>query len=143
MSGTGRLCSRFGRFSLVGLMGAALQLLVLVLLTHCFDIRRVAAAAAAVELTILHNFLWHERFTWRDRNVTSIRQRSIRLCRFHAGNGLISLVGNMALIYFLVERLKLPVVPSAVAAIALCAAANFLLADRWVYASPQLPATHI
>ena len=40
------------------------------------------------------------------------------------------------LIYFLAERLKLPVLSAAVAAIGLCSLANFLLADRWVYPAP-------
>ncbi|MGH9656328.1 MAG: GtrA family protein [Candidatus Acidiferrales bacterium] len=128
-------CLRFGRFSLVGLMGAVLQLLLVSLLTECFGIPGVAAAAIAVEIAILHNFFWHERFTWRDRRLKSARQAAARLWRFHAGNGLVSLLGNTALVYWLVEWLKTPVLPSAAGAIALCSAVNFLVADRWVYAA--------
>ena len=82
---------------------------------------------------MLHNFLWHERFTWGDREPLNFQQRMVRLFRFHAGNGLISLAGNAALTYALVEWLELPAMVSAAAAIVLCAPANFLLADRWVY----------
>jgi putative flippase GtrA len=124
---------RFGRFNLVGCMGAALQLLLLYLLTKFFDVPGVTATAIAVEIAVLHNFVWHERFTWRDRRVKSARQRATRLWRFHAGNGFVSLLGNTVVAYCLVERLKAPVLPSAVGAIAICAVVNFLLADRWVY----------
>jgi putative flippase GtrA len=55
------------------------------------------------------------------------------LWRFHAGNGLVSLVGNTLLVHYLVDRLKAPVVPTAVGAIILCSLVNFLLADRWIY----------
>jgi putative flippase GtrA len=99
--------SRFGRFSFVGLIGAVLQLLLISLLTKYFRIGSLAATLIAVEITILHNFIWHQRFTWSDRDPKSSRQ-IVRLWRFHAGNGLVSLGGNTLLMYFLVERLKAP-----------------------------------
>jgi putative flippase GtrA len=86
-----------------------------------------------VEVVLWHNFFWHERFTWRDRGFTGFRQRAIRLYRFHATNGLVSLAGNTLLIYGLVQLLKAPALPSTLAAIATCAPVNFFLADRWVY----------
>src|SRR5262249_23555886 len=98
-------------------------------LTRRFHLTGVRATPIAVEITVLHNFLWHERFTWRNRGQTSFR----RLCHFHASNALISLIGNTALTYCFTEWLRAPALLSAIAAIALCAPANFLLADRWVY----------
>jgi putative flippase GtrA len=122
---------RLGRFSLVGLLGAVLQLVLVWTLNGRLGI---GATPVAVELVVLHNFLWHERFTWRDRRATGVRAMAMRLWRFHAANGLVSLIGNTALMYGLVDRLKAPVLPSAAAAIAVCSIVNFLLADRWVYA---------
>jgi putative flippase GtrA len=125
---------RVGRFSLVGLLGAALQLFLLHLLTAYVHLCDVAATPIAVEIAMLHNCAWHERFTWCNRSAKSLPQRAVRLWRFHAGNGLISLCGNTVLIYCLVERLEIPVMPSAIGAIALCSLVNFLLTDGWVYA---------
>ena len=133
MSGVRAQWLRFGRFNLVGLLGAALQLLVFFVLIRAFQIPAGAAAALAVEIAVLHNFLWHERFTWHDREPASLRQRAARLWRFHAGNGLISLLGNTVIVAIAVEWLHAPAVPAAVAAIAVCVPANFLVADRWVY----------
>ncbi|HEX3682542.1 MAG TPA: GtrA family protein [Bryobacteraceae bacterium] len=124
---------RFLRFSLIGLLGAALQLSSLHLMSKRFHLRDLLAAPLAVELALLHNFAWHERFTWSDRSLTSLSQRAVRLWRFHLANGLLSLLGNTVVMYCLVDRLKAPVLPAAAAAIALCALANFLLADRWVF----------
>ena len=126
---------RFGRFNLVGVLGAALQGILICLLTKFFGLRTVAATPIAVELVLLHNFFWHERFTWRDSKITGHRQAGIRLLRFHAANGAVSLCGNVFLMYWFVERLKIPVVPSTLGAIVLCALVNFRLADRWVYAT--------
>lgn len=126
--------SRFGKFNLVGLLGAALQLLLLELLMKQFHLPGVAAMPIAVEIAVCHNFFWHERFTWRDREEGGVWRRAVRLGRFHLSNGLVSIAGNTALTYWLVDQLRLPTLPSAVAALALCAPVNFLLADRWVYA---------
>jgi dolichol-phosphate mannosyltransferase len=133
---------RFGKFALVGAVGAAFQVVLFRLLVELFDLPQVWAAPIAVEIVLLHNFLWHERFTWRDRGSGGIRQRTSRLWWFHVTNGLLSLGGNTALIYVLVQELKAPALPSAVAAIALCAPANFLLADRCVYRKTVSCAPH-
>ena len=127
------LFGRFGRFILVGSLGAILQLLLISLLTTCFGVLSTAATLMAVELTILHNFVWHERFTWSNRHPKSARQLALRLWRFQAGNGLVSLAGNTIVMYCLVERLKAPAIPTAIGAIGLCSIANFVLADQWVY----------
>lgn len=124
---------RFGRFSLVGFIGAVLQLTLVSLLTTYFGVLSAAATLVAVEITILHNFAWHERFTWGNRGLKSSRQLVLRLWRFHAGNGLVSLAGNTILMYCLVERLKAPILPAAMGAIVICSLANFLIADRWVF----------
>jgi len=124
--------ARFAKFNAIGLLGAGFQVLLTEVLVRCFHIGE-AAAPAAVEAALLHNFFWHERFTWSDRGCGSVRRSVIRLLRFHAGNGLVSIAGNTLLMYVLREKLQLPALPSAVVAIALCAPANFLLAEQWVY----------
>jgi len=98
----------------------------------------LVAMPLAVEAALLHNFLWHERFTWSDRRFAGLRQRAFRLFRFHAGNGVFSITANILLTWGLVEWLHLRAVPSALAAIALCAPANFLLADCWVFAGARM-----
>jgi putative flippase GtrA len=126
------LQKRFGRFTAVGLMGAVIQLLLLYFATKEFGLPSVAAMPVAAEIALLHNFIWHERFTWRDR-ATSPGEIAARLWRFHIASGLISLGGNTIAMYFLVQRLEVPAMPAAVAAMVLCSMANFLATDRWVY----------
>lgn len=124
---------RFSRFSAIGLLGCGLQVLLFHVLLRGLHLPGVAAAAIAVEIVLLHNFLWHERFTWRDRRTAGRWQRARRLWRFHAANGLVSLAGNTVLIYWLVERFRLLPILSSLIAIATCALFNFLLADRCVF----------
>lgn len=124
---------RFGVFSLVGAVGAVLQVMLFGLLTKALRLPPAAAMAIAVELVVLHNFLWHDRLTWRDRGVVGFRDRALRLFRFHVANGLVSLAGNTLLAWWLVQVLKFPAIWSAALGIAVCAPVNFLVADRWVY----------
>src|SRR5215472_11394711 len=114
-------CARFGRFNLVGALGAGLQILLFYLLMKYFRMPEAAATPIAVEIVVLHNFFCHERFTWRDRRPGCFRRTSTRLWRFHISNGLISLLGNTLLTYCLMEWLQSPALPAAFASIAICA----------------------
>jgi putative flippase GtrA len=123
--------SRFLRFNGVGVVGFALQLAVLALLLRA-GVHYLAATALAVELTVLHNFVWHERWTWRDR-PPGAGERVRRLWRFHATNGVVSLAGNLLLMRLLVGALGMPPVPANLAAVLACALVNFAASDRFVF----------
>jgi putative flippase GtrA len=128
---------RFWRFNAVGVLGFAVQLGVLALLVHA-GVHYLAATAMAVEAAILHNFAWHERWTWRDRPASG-RARLARLLRFHALNGGVSLAGNVLIMRVLVGLCGMPPLPSNVMAVLACAAVNFLGADRLVFSRRIMP----
>ena len=71
--------------------GAAVQLAVLWALAQLRGLPYLAAVAFAVEVSLLHNFLWHEVWSW---NGLASGQRWPRLLRFHSANGLVSMAGN-------------------------------------------------
>jgi putative flippase GtrA len=122
---------RFLRFNLVGVAGFAVQIAALALLVH-LGAHYLAATALAVEAAVLHNFFWHERWTWRDRPADG-RGRLDRLFRFHALNGVISLAGNLLLMRWLVGTLGVPAVPANLLSVLACALVNFLATDRMVF----------
>lgn len=124
---------RWSKFNLVGIIGACLQMSVLGACTYWATLPYLAATIFAVECTILHNFIWHERFTWRDRPCGSRLQRALRLLRFNATNGAVSLLGNVLLMRLFVEQLHVPVLLANGAAILACSAVNFLLGDQFVF----------
>jgi putative flippase GtrA len=93
------------------------------------------ATPLAVESAIVHNFLWHQSFTWRDRHDHCGSGWLKRFLRFHLSNGLVSLVGNLLFMRLLVGALRVPVIAANVLAIALCFMANFIASDRWVFLS--------
>ena len=132
------MSQRFIRFNLVGAIGFALQFAVLAILLRA-GMHYLAATALAVEAAILHNFAWHERWTWRDRPASG-RERLGRLGRFHLVNGLVSLVGNLAIMRLLVGALGMPALPANLIAVLACAFANYAASDRVVFLSAGDPA---
>jgi putative flippase GtrA len=130
---------RWLRFNLVGAMGMAVQLAALALFNRALRGHYLWASAAAVELTLLHNFLWHQRFTWRDRRDAAPWPQ--QLWRFHLSNGLVSLLGNLALMQLLVHAAHLPLLLANTLAILSCSVANFWLGNRWAFAATS-EATH-
>jgi putative flippase GtrA len=128
---------RWIKFNAVGAVGIVVQLGTLGLLVHYFAFHYILATAIAVEFAILHNFVWHEKWTWSD---TTARDSSLwvhRLIRFHVTNGFTSLLGNLILMKSLVEAFHLPILCANIIAIAACALINFVLSNYWVFATDQ------
>lgn len=122
---------RFLRFNGVGVLGFSLQLAVLAGLVR-FGVHYLIATAIAVELAVLHNFLLHERWTWRDR--AAVRgTRARRLWRFHVSNGVISLAGNLLLMRLLVGMVGLHPIAANLLSVVLCSLVNFRAGDRFVF----------
>ncbi|SPF40948.1 GtrA family protein (modular protein) [Candidatus Sulfotelmatobacter kueseliae] len=67
---------RFSKFNFVGGIGIAVQFAALFLLKSVFNFNYLLATALAVETAVLHNFVWHERFTWVDRIRPAPEQRT-------------------------------------------------------------------
>ena len=123
---------RWWKFNLVGAMGMALQLVALALINRWTGGHYLYASAAAIELALLHNFVWHFYYTWRDRRDDSALLS--QLLRFHLSNGLVSMFGNLALMRILVREAHLPVLASNSIAILCCSILNFCLGDLWTFA---------
>jgi putative flippase GtrA len=123
---------RWAKFNLVGAMGMAVQLAALALLNRWTAGHYLYASAAAVELALLHNFMWHLHYTWRDRRDGATRLRPF--VRFHLSNGLVSMLGNLALMRLLVNETRLPLLVSNVVAILCCSLANFWMGNSWAFA---------
>jgi len=124
---------RFVRFNGVGIIGFAVQIGALVSLLR-MGMPYLPATAVAVELSILSNFLWHERWTWHDRPASG-RARLLRLVRFHALNGVVSLGGNLLIVSTLVGESGLSPVAANVVAVLACGILNFFGADQVVFVS--------
>jgi len=124
---------RWGKFNLVGAAGMVVQLASLAFFNRCFAGHYLLASAAALEITLLHNFIAHLHYTWRDRRDNSVMLA--QLMRFHLSNGLVSMLGNLALMRLLVGAAHLPLLVSNIIAILCCSILNFCLGHNWAFAA--------
>ena len=130
---------RWLRFSTVGAIGIAVQLGALAMLKGALGLDYLLATALAVEIAVLHNFVWHERWTWVER--MGAEGVIGRLLRFHLGNGVISIAGNLIFMRLLVGRYHLPYLAANLLAIAAGSLANFLVSELFVFRPARVSGT--
>jgi len=119
------------KFNVVGVVGFVLQAGALFLLTHAkHRISYLTATALAVEVAVLNNFVWHQRWTWKDRPSNTTVETLRRLAKFNITTGLVSILGNLVFMSLLVGRLGLAIVLANLISVLACSLLNFVLADR-------------
>jgi len=176
---------RWCKFNLVGGIGIGVQFAALLLVKGVLHFNYMAATAIAVEAAVVHNFVWHEQFTWADRTMMAnrsgrtapprpsqaaaepsaerrgVRWRSAfnaaikllvsgrasapallrsrygptfrRLLRFNFTTGVVSVLGNLALMKVMVGQGHMNYLLANAIAIGLCSLANFLVSETWVF----------
>ncbi len=121
---------RWVRFNSVGIAGFVVQLATLWILSRGLGIHYLLATPLAVEIAVLHNFVWHEKWTWRG---LSAEHRWRRLVRFHIANGFVSILSNVLLTWLFKQWMGLPLLASNALAVIAMALLNFALAATWVF----------
>ena len=118
-------------FNAVGAMGAAVQLLALAALTRLLGVDGPVATALAVEAAILHNFLWHERWTWGERAAAP--GGWWRLARFNLVAGALSITSNVASTAAYATAFGMDYLLANLLAIGSCSILTFVASDRLVF----------
>ena len=127
-----RLIRRLLKFHMVGAIGIGVQLCFLFLFKTALHLNYLLATGLAVECAVLHNFLWHEHYTWVDRSDG--RSGFLRrLARFNLSTGMISILGNLILMRLLVGALHLQYMLANMLSIGSCSLANYWATDRMVF----------
>ena len=127
------LFKRAIKFNAVGAMGVLVQA-ALAALRGGLHLHYLVATALAVEIAVIHNFLWHERWTWRDRQGPGVANR---LLRFNLGNGAVSLTVNLGLMRLLVGQLHVQYLLANLLAITAGALGNFAISNWWSFATDK------
>ena len=123
---------RFFRFNGFGALGIGVQLSPVAALTAWLHVNVAAATGLGVAAAVVHNFIWHRRWTWADRRGEG-RHVLLTFCSFALSNGAVSLVGNVAIVSILVRWTGFDGVAANVVAIAACGVVNYWLGDRVVF----------
>jgi putative flippase GtrA len=126
---------RWCKFNAVGIGGALVQLAALWIIERTAFLPDLLAIALAVEIALLHNFVWHEVWTWKGARA---EDRWRRLGRFHVANGLVSILSNTLFTWLFKHYLGWPLLVSNLTAMSLTSVANFALASVWVFRPSSL-----
>jgi putative flippase GtrA len=118
------------RYLAVATLGAAVQAAVVIAAT-VFGCSPVAATVVGIEAAILHNFAWHDRWTWGDRKRRE--PRLLRLVRYNAAMAGTSLVLGAGITWMVVEGFGLGVLPANAVAVGVVALANYMMSDRVLF----------
>jgi putative flippase GtrA len=125
-----RTAVRWLKFNAVGAGGIVIQLAALAVLKSGLQLDYLLATALSVEAAVIHNYLWHERFTWADRTGGS---SWARFAKFNLTTGLFSILGNVLVMRALVGGAHLNYFVANILTIATCSIVNFLVSDRFVF----------
>lgn len=124
----------WSKFNLVGILGVVLQLFLLKIFIT-IGVSYVLSTLIAVEITIIHNFFWHENWTWQEytSKANKFSDRLFRLAKFNSTTGGISLLGNLVLMKIFVGVFNLPILIANLLAIICCSTLNFLVSHKVVF----------
>jgi putative flippase GtrA len=128
-----RSARRWITFNAIGLAGMLIQLAVVAFLARVVGWHYLVATALGVESAVLHNFVWHQHWTWRDRPAHSARTTALRFINFHLVNGVVSLAGNVGVTAFCTGVAGLDALVSNVIAIIACSVVNFAASELFVF----------
>ena len=120
---------RFVKFNAVGALGVVVQLACLWLLTGVAAVHYLIATPVAVVLALVHNFIWHRRWTWKDRDGGVMAA----FTRFAMTNGILSVISNVAVMVVLVSGARVNPVAANMVAIVSSGLLNFWLGDVVVF----------
>ena len=134
------MVTRLMRFSIAGLGGFAAQVAALWLMMWLTPMHYAVATALAVEIAIVLNFVFHERWTWKDRTgragatgATGGTGAIGRFVRFNVLTGATSIVGGVIVTAVFVESFGMHAIAANVLSVVLLGAVNFAGADALVF----------
>ena len=129
---------RWLKFNLVGGIGVAVQLAILMIAKTGLGLGYLVATALAVEGAVVHNFLWHQRFTWKERPPEDRRADSgTRFIKFNLTTGALSIAGNLLFMKALAGLGHMNYLLANGITIAACSILNFLVSENFVFAKAR------
>lgn len=129
------MLKRFVKFSIVGLSGTVVNLLVYTAAVW-MGMYYLSAAIISFLFAVTNNFYWNFRWTFKGR--AAYRSRRNKYFRFLAIS-VLNLGLNLLLLRFFVERLELDKTLAQLVAIGLVSILNFLMNSRFTFGEKKEP----
>lgn len=107
-----------------------MQLSVLHVAHKVFEVHYLLATALAVETTLIHNFIWHECWTWKMRGQPGI---GMRFVRYQFGTGSVAMTSNLFGMRFFMGQMGLHHLIASPLSIMTSGIINFCLGEFFVF----------
>jgi dolichol-phosphate mannosyltransferase len=124
---------RFLKFCLVGGSGILVNMFFFWIFYKKLEIYSLFASFLAIQIAILNNFIWNDKWTWREKRKPGIKNFFKRLGKFAITSNLTSASGNLLGIWFFLNILKWHYLFANFLAISLGVILNFLINHYWTY----------
>ncbi len=129
---------RLVKFGLVGGWGFAVNMFFLWLLTEVAGLYYLFSSIAAIEISLVNNYVLNDLWTWRDRGKAGKKEYFKRMFRYHIAASAAMLV-NVCVLWALTELAGLHYLASNVLGILCGMALNFSVNDRWTFKHRKYP----
>jgi dolichol-phosphate mannosyltransferase len=127
--------ARFLKFCLVGMSGVLINLGLLYVLVEGFKIQKVVAFTISIAISILTNYFFNSRFTYRDNRSKSKRESIKRLGYYYTFAGLTMFI-NLAIYHELINNFGVHYLVAAFFGIIITVLLNFILVTKIIWKLP-------
>lgn len=123
---------RLLKFGLVGTWGFVVNMFFLWFLTEKAEVYYLVSSVAAIEISLLNNYVLNDLWTWHDRGKEGKREYFKRMLQYHV-TASAAMLTNLCVLWILTEIFHIYYLASNIFGILCGAALNFFLNDRWTF----------
>jgi dolichol-phosphate mannosyltransferase len=127
--------ARFIKFCLVGLSGVIINLGLLYIFVEVFEIQKVVAFTISIAISILSNYFFNSRFTYRD-NRSKSRRESIKRLGYYYTFAAITMFINLAIYHELINNFAVNYILAGLLGIVITVLLNFILVTKIIWKLP-------
>ena len=121
------------KFGIVGISGVFINSGLLIIFTELLKVDYRISSLTAIEVSILNNFLWNSKWTWKDNKTYGYKNGIQRLLKFHTSCIITAFFINFGLLVILTELFHIPYWFSNIVGIAIGSIINYFVSHSWVF----------
>ncbi len=93
----------------------------------------IPASLMAIEIALVHNFIWHRQWTWRDRSRENRSPFLKQLAVYNLATGVVDLVANVTVLWLLTTFLGIYYMIANIAGMVMGPLVKFWLNDKVIF----------
>ncbi len=123
---------RFVKFGLVGTWGLVVNMFFLWFLTETMGVYYLFSSIAAIEISLLNNYVLNDLWTWHDRGKKGKKEYFKRTFQYHVSAST-AMLTNLIILWILTALFGIYYLVSNIFGILCGTLLNFFINDRWTF----------